>query len=83
MSEVTVYTLEHCPYCVKAKNLLKRNEIAFKEVRVSDNDVCTRSELQDRTGMKTFPQIFHGNKLIGGFSDLLELEQAQGLKNVF
>jgi glutaredoxin 3 len=83
MSEVTVYTLEHCPYCVKAKNLLKQNEIAFKEVRVSDNDVCTRSELQDRTGMKTFPQIFHGNKLIGGFSDLLELEQAQGLKNVF
>lgn len=82
MSEVTVYTLEHCPYCVKAKNLLKQNEIAFKEVRVSDNDVCTRSELQDRTGMKTFPQIFHGNKLIGGFSDLLELAQTQGLKNV-
>ncbi len=82
MSEVTVYTLEHCPYCVKAKNLLKQNEIAFKEVRVSDHDVCTRSELQDRTGMKTFPQIFNGNKLIGGFSDLLELAQTQGLKNV-
>ena len=77
---VTVYTLEHCPYCVRAKGMLEQYEIPYKEVRVKDDDTCTRSELEEKSGMKTFPQIFHGNKVIGGFSDLQELNNKTGLE---
>lgn len=79
---VTVYTLEHCPYCVRAKNLLTANGIEFREVRVADDDECTRAELEERSGIKTFPQIFFGNKAIGGFSHLQAIDQDQGIKNV-
>lgn len=83
MSEfVTVYTLEHCPFCVRAKNLLFANEITFREVRVDDDDYCTRADLEERSGIKTFPQIFFGNTPIGGFSHLQELDREQGIKQV-
>lgn len=79
---VTVYTLEHCSYCVRAKNLLSANEIKFREVRVADEDHCTRADLEERSGLKTFPQIFFGNTPIGGFAQLQQLHQEQGIKQV-
>jgi glutaredoxin 3 len=83
MSEfVTVYTLEHCSFCVRAKNLLAANEIAFREIRVADDDRCTKDELEERSGLKTFPQIFFGNTVIGGFSHLQELDREHGIKQV-
>lgn len=77
---ITVYTLEHCPYCVRAKTMLEQHEIPYKEVRVNDDDIGARSELEEKSGMKTFPQIFHGNKVIGGFSDLQDLNNKIGIE---
>jgi GrxC family glutaredoxin len=77
---LTIYTKNDCVYCDRAKNLLKEKNIQYREVLVDTNDQCVVSELQDKTGMKTFPQIFIGNQVLGGFTQLQELEQKTGLK---
>jgi glutaredoxin len=49
---------------------------------VDSRDAETREQLRQRSGMKTFPQIFHGDALIGGFSDLKARDEAQGLDDL-
>lgn len=71
---VTVYTMEYCPYCKNAKELLKRRGIAFTETMVPDDDEAQWDALFKRSGMKTMPQIFHGDKLIGGYQELAKLD---------
>lgn len=80
--KVTVYSLVYCPYCVKAKNLLSTHSISYKEIIVDADDDEMRETLQKKSGMRTFPQIFYGEKLIGGFTELQKLDNDQGLKNV-
>jgi glutaredoxin 3 len=48
----------------------------FKEVHVDDDDHCTREELFEKTGFKTFPQIFFGNQVVGGYTELKALDDA-------
>ena len=78
-SAVTMYTTEVCPYCVRAKALLKaRGVTAINEVRV-DRDPVARIAMVERTGRRTVPQIFIGDAHIGGCDDLIELDQRGGL----
>jgi glutaredoxin 3 len=81
-AQVTVYTMEYCPFCVRAKDLLKRRGIDFKEVMVPMDDEAQWEELEKKSGMKTMPQIFHGDRLIGGFSDLSSLDQKDQLTSL-
>ena len=74
MPKVTVYTWTICPYCVRAKNLLKNKGVAFEEINLDGNDAEFEA-LKKKTGMKTVPQIFIDDKLVGGFSDLSALDQ--------
>ncbi len=76
---ITIYSKKNCIYCVRAKNLLIEKGIDFREIMVDTSDQCMVSELEDKTGMKTFPQIFIGNEVLGGYSELKELEQNTGL----
>ena len=70
MSEVLVYTTDYCPYCTKAKNLLKNKNIPFQEIDVT-NDPDMRVKLMEMSGgRKTVPQIFIDGKSIGGCDDL-------------
>ena len=71
--KVTIYTTGFCPYCTAAKRLLTQKNIAFEEVDVSEDKDF--DDLVRRTGMKTVPQIFFGDKLIGGYQELTELDQ--------
>ncbi|MDR3608606.1 MAG: glutaredoxin domain-containing protein [Oligoflexia bacterium] len=71
-TQVTVYTMQNCPYCLRAKELLKRRDVAFKEVLVPMDDDAQWDALEKRSGMKTMPQIFAGDRLIGGYSELAE-----------
>jgi glutaredoxin 3 len=71
---VTVYTTSYCPYCVRAKALLKRKGIAFEEVAV-DGDDAKRLWLVEQTGQRTVPQVFAGERSLGGFSDLDALDR--------
>lgn len=81
-NQVTVYTMENCPYCTRAKQLLKQRKIPFQEVLVPLDDDAQWDELYKRSGMKTMPQIFHGERLIGGYTDLADLDQKDQLKSI-
>lgn len=81
--KVTVYTFKICRYCDAAKNLLQRQDIAFTEILVDSEDSKTRAELQQKSGMKTFPQIFFGDQVIGGYTELKALDEKVGLKVAF
>jgi glutaredoxin 3 len=73
--KVTVYTTSYCPYCVRAKALLKRKGVDFEEIAV-DGDDQRRLWLVEQTGQRTVPQIFAGERSLGGFSDLDALDRA-------
>ncbi|MFA6600302.1 MAG: glutaredoxin 3 [Candidatus Omnitrophota bacterium] len=72
---VRIYTKQVCPYCRRAKELLKSKEVAFEEVDVSE-DQAKRDELAAKTGMATVPLIFIGDQFVGGSDDLQELEDS-------
>ncbi len=80
-ARVQVYTTTMCGYCVRAKMLLKRLEIPFDEIDVSD-DHGKRSWLVSATRMRTVPQIFIDDKSIGGFDELSALERKGELKGL-
>ena len=78
-SSITMYTTEVCPYCLRAKSLLKaRGVTEIDEIRV-DRDPTARTAMIERTGRRTVPQIFIGGTHIGGCDDLIELDQRGGL----
>lgn len=70
MADVEVYTTQTCPYCVKAKTLLKTKGIPFKEIDVTGDDEARIALVQKANGMRTVPQIFINGKHIGGSDDL-------------
>lgn len=76
---ITMYTTEVCPYCLRAKALLKERGVAsINEIRV-DLDPSARTAMVERTGRRTVPQIFIGDAHIGGCDDLIALDQRGGL----
>jgi glutaredoxin 3 len=79
MPQVTVYTTDHCSRCVSAKTLLARRGIAFEVINLA-KDPDGRAQLQERTGMYTFPQIVIEGVTIGGFDELLASDRAGKLK---
>lgn len=79
MKKVTVYTTQNCPYCVRAKQLLQQKGIAFSEVDLSAKP-DELAALKARSGLRTVPQIFFDEELIGGFTDLLALETSGKLE---
>jgi glutaredoxin 3 len=66
---VTIYTTDSCPFCVRAKQVLRRHDVPFTEVDVTGDDE-KRRWLLERTGRRTVPQIFFGEDGIGGCTDL-------------
>lgn len=69
MKLVTLYTTDHCPYCIGAKTLLKRRGISYEEVNLA-RDPDGREELSHKTGMITFPQVVIDGETLGGFAEL-------------
>ena len=73
--KVEIYTLDYCPYCQKAKFLLKEHNVDFKEIPCDDNEEEMRIELTKKyslPNLATFPQIIIDGINIGGYSDLVE-----------
>lgn len=79
---ITVYTMEFCPFCTRAKDLLKRRGIPFKEILVPMDDEAQWDELEKKTGMKTMPQIFNGEDLVGGYNELAALDKVDQLASL-
>ena len=80
MRPVKMYTTQVCPYCVRAKALLKQRGVEqIEEVRV-DLNPAEREAMMARTGRRTVPQIFIGDTHVGGCDDLMALDQRGGLQ---
>lgn len=76
MAKVVMYTTGVCPYCQKAKMLLKTKGVAeIEEIRV-DLDPVARETMMQITGRRTVPQIFIGDTHVGGCDDLVALNSA-------
>ncbi len=79
MADVIVYTTQVCPYCVRAKQLLKARGVEqIEEIRI-DTDPARRDEMMGLTGRRTVPQIFIGDTHVGGCDDLIALDGKGGL----
>ena len=79
MSPVKMYTTEVCPFCIRAKALLKQRGVAeIEEIRV-DLDPAERGRMMTLTGRRTVPQIFIGPTHVGGCDELMALDQRGGL----
>ncbi len=79
MTPVRMYTTQVCPFCVRAKALLKQRGVAeIEEIRV-DLDPAERLRMVELTGRRTVPQIFIGATHVGGCDDLVALDQRGGL----
>ena len=72
---VTVYVSDWCPYCERAKGLLSQKNVVFSEINVEDEPKF-RDEMMARSKRRTVPQIFIGDKHIGGCDDLFELDRS-------
>jgi glutaredoxin 3 len=73
MPQVTMYSTRICPYCSRARSLLKRKGVAFEEIPV-DHDPERMAEMTQRSRRHTVPQIFIGDRHIGGYDDMAALD---------
>lgn len=79
-SHVLMYTTAVCPYCIRAKQLLKaRGVVEIEEVRI-DLDPVRRDEMMEKTKRRTVPQIYIGATHVGGCDDLVALDAAGELQ---
>ena len=75
MPKVEMYTKAFCPFCVRAKSLLKNKGVKFIDIPAA-RDRNKRKEMNERSGRNTFPQIFIDGKHIGGCDDIHALDRA-------
>jgi glutaredoxin 3 len=81
MAKVVIYSKTYCPYCDRAKHLLNSKGVAFEEHNI-ENKPEEMKKLMEKTGMRTVPQIFINDQLIGGFDDMNALDKAGKLDSL-
>jgi len=74
MKKVTIYTGPICNFCSAAKHLLSKKKISYEEIDIGSDDKKREEMLKKSNGVKTVPQIFIGEKHIGGYVELKALE---------
>ena len=77
-AQVTMYATDWCPFCVRAEKLLVSKGANVKKINVEDQP-DRRAEMVEMTGRRTVPQIFIGDRHVGGHDDLVALERAGDL----
>ena len=78
---VKIYTKNYCPYCAKAKTLLDSLKIQYVETDITETPEIIE-ELSAKSGFKTVPQIFVGDKCLGGYSDIAKLHEEGKLVDI-
>ncbi|MBL27736.1 MAG: glutaredoxin 3 [Rhodospirillaceae bacterium] len=76
MATVVVYSSPFCPYCFRAKDLLEEKGVAFEEIDVISDPGRRREMVERANGRNTVPQIFIGDRHVGGSDDLAALERS-------
>ena len=80
MQPVKMYATGTCPYCIRAKQILKAKGVEqIEEIRI-DTDPAARAHMMETTGRRTVPQIFIGDTHVGGCDDLMALDARGGLQ---
>jgi len=82
VANVEVYTTTYCPFCTRAKNLLKNKGVDFDEIDVTDDDERREKMIEMSGGRRTVPEIFINGKIIGGFDELKALDDQGKLDNL-
>jgi len=82
MKNVTIYTTRVCPFCVRAKRLLKRKGVDYEELRVDLNPELVEEAIEKSGGCRTVPQIFIDDFHVGGCDELYALEEENRLDSL-
>jgi glutaredoxin 3 len=83
MAPVTIYTKTWCPYCMAAKDLLESKGVAFEEVEISGKPQLRDEMVRKAHGRSSVPQIFIGDRHVGGCDDLYALDRRGELDRLF
>ncbi len=70
VAKVEIYTTSYCPYCMRAKSLLRSKGVEFTEIDVTDDDAMRQKMVERSGGRRTVPEIFVNGKIIGGYDEL-------------
>jgi glutaredoxin 3 len=79
--KVTLYTADPCGFCRQAKSLLEARGIGYSEISLT-KDPDGRAALVQRTGQMTFPQVIVGERVVGGFRELLQADRDGTLQHI-
>lgn len=79
MPTIEIYSTTVCPFCVRAKALLDKKKVTYREYNLTKNPELREEMLKRANGKKTVPQIFINGRHIGGCDDLYELESEKQL----
>lgn len=74
MPDVIMYSTRICPYCIRAEQLLNRKGVSSIQKILVDQDPEQMRAMVERTGRRTVPQIYIGERHVGGYDDLVELD---------
>ncbi len=75
MADVVIYSSAFCPYCTWAKQMLQSKQVDYKEIRIDQEQGAHEEMLARSSGMMTVPQIFIGDFHVGGYTDMVKLDQ--------
>ena len=79
MAEVKIYSSGFCPYCSWAKKMLDARGVSYQEIRIDMVEGAQQEMLSKSNGQMTVPQIFIGDHHVGGYTDMVQLDQQGGL----
>lgn len=79
MAAVTIYTKPYCPYCEGARELLTKKGVAFQEIDIAGKPDLRAEMIKRANGGSTVPQIFIGDRHLGGCDDIYALDERGGL----
>jgi glutaredoxin 3 len=82
MKIIEIYTTDYCPFCIKAKNLLKKKKIEFKEINVSNDENLRKKMTKMTNGARSVPQIFVDNIHIGDCDKIHKLDKENKLDSL-
>jgi GrxC family glutaredoxin len=82
VKKITIYTTDYCPFCVKAKNLLNKKKVVFKEINVSNDDNLIEKMTKMANGARSVPQIFADGIHIGDCDKIHQLDKENKLDSL-
>ena len=81
MNPIVMYTTRFCPFCIRARMLVEHKGWEYEDLAV-DGNPALRAEMMEKSGRHTVPQIWIGERHIGGCDELMALERAGELDSI-